>query len=295
MKRALVLSGGAARGAFQAGFLYRNKEKYDLIAGVSAGALNGAMVAQGKTDDLRKVWLEYATNPNAVFKSKAIRQDGTLSLWGILREAIARWPMASLASSDPLKELIEKFIIADDIKTPLIVGATSLSNFEYHAISSERIDEENFYRALLASSSFPVVFAPVYVCSNYELYGNLADGGISGSSLSDAVNWIRNNDAISEWHIDIISTYRNSLNFRRPAKNIIESLYRTARVVINEARKRDLKLFIDRNKMGRYKDFSYRVIKPSNQLPANWDFTAPSITQSWSHGVETANKLQTEQ
>ncbi len=68
-KIALVLSGGGFNGAFQLGALnYINENwdkitgltfpmKFDLIAGVSAGALNGALVAMNKLDLLNDLWV----------------------------------------------------------------------------------------------------------------------------------------------------------------------------------------------------------------------------------------------
>jgi len=67
-KYALVLSGGGFNGAFQIGALNYIREnwgkitrnegemKFDLIAGVSTGALNGAMVAMNKMDELNELW-----------------------------------------------------------------------------------------------------------------------------------------------------------------------------------------------------------------------------------------------
>lgn len=68
-KYALVLSGGGFNGAFQLGALnYLNENWYritgrkeamhfDVIAGVSTGALNGVMTAMGKLDELNDLWL----------------------------------------------------------------------------------------------------------------------------------------------------------------------------------------------------------------------------------------------
>ena len=68
-KYALVLSGGGFNGAFQLGAInYINdnwqvltglagKMKFDLIAGVSVGAINGAMLASNKLGQLNELWL----------------------------------------------------------------------------------------------------------------------------------------------------------------------------------------------------------------------------------------------
>ena len=60
--RALVLSGGAALGAYEAGVAYAllELESFDLVCGTSIGALNGTLVAQGARDQLREVWATVA-------------------------------------------------------------------------------------------------------------------------------------------------------------------------------------------------------------------------------------------
>lgn len=75
IKYALVLSGGGFNGAFQIGALnYLNENwkkltglntpmKFDVIAGVSVGAINGAMLAAGKLEELNELWMkQVATN-----------------------------------------------------------------------------------------------------------------------------------------------------------------------------------------------------------------------------------------
>ncbi|MCR9171906.1 MAG: patatin-like phospholipase family protein [bacterium] len=69
IKYALVLSGGGFNGAFQLGalnYLNENWSKitgrnepmhFDLIAGVSTGALNGVMTAMGKLSELNDLWI----------------------------------------------------------------------------------------------------------------------------------------------------------------------------------------------------------------------------------------------
>jgi NTE family protein len=63
-KLGYVLSGGGGRGAFEAGVLYRlSREKEfaepDVVAGTSAGAINAALFASGKTPEfIRDFWFE---------------------------------------------------------------------------------------------------------------------------------------------------------------------------------------------------------------------------------------------
>ena len=73
-KTALVLSGGGFKGAFQVGALQYLKNnwskidptgapmKFDLIAGVSVGSLNGVLLASDKFAELEKLWDDVARN-----------------------------------------------------------------------------------------------------------------------------------------------------------------------------------------------------------------------------------------
>lgn len=56
--RALILGGGAARGAFEAGVAQAlcEREDFDIVCGTSIGAVNGALVAQGDAARLRETW-----------------------------------------------------------------------------------------------------------------------------------------------------------------------------------------------------------------------------------------------
>lgn len=61
MKTALVLSGGGAKGAYEAGCIRALQElgyEFDLVCGTSIGALNGLLVAQKDFDRMYRMWEE---------------------------------------------------------------------------------------------------------------------------------------------------------------------------------------------------------------------------------------------
>jgi predicted acylesterase/phospholipase RssA len=69
-KKALVLSGGGARGAYEAGVilgLAGRNEQFDIVCGTSIGAINASFVSQDRLGDLETVW-------------KSIAQYGVISL-----------------------------------------------------------------------------------------------------------------------------------------------------------------------------------------------------------------------
>lgn len=83
-KYALVLSGGGFKGAFQIGALRHLRKnwsqinpdtsemKFDVIAGVSVGSLNGALTASDEFDELEKLWLDIGINVEEVYTSDFI-------------------------------------------------------------------------------------------------------------------------------------------------------------------------------------------------------------------------------
>jgi len=62
--RALVLSGGGAKGAYEAGLaitlMQEFGEEFDIVCGTSIGAINASFIAQGKLTELAGVWSSIA-------------------------------------------------------------------------------------------------------------------------------------------------------------------------------------------------------------------------------------------
>ncbi len=71
MKRAIVLSGGGARGSYQIGVwkaLRKLHIKYDIVTGTSVGALNGVLMAQNTF--FRGIWFWHNLSFKLVFKEE---------------------------------------------------------------------------------------------------------------------------------------------------------------------------------------------------------------------------------
>lgn len=161
----LVLSGGGALGALQAGFLHalvRTDFKPSLIIGTSAGAINGAFLAFNPDEDgvekLIDIW-------------RSLR-DRSLFLFNPLR--IAYQVMSKrlcLLNTDLLELLIKDHTLQDDFsatKIPLCITTTNLT-----AGRKEVIHKGPISSALLASTALPGIFCPV------EIDGDLhVDGGV---------------------------------------------------------------------------------------------------------------------
>lgn len=115
---AVVLSGGGAKGAFQAGaleVLHDEGYKFDIISGVSVGTLNGAMLATGQLSTLIKVW-ENLT-PDQVLREQ--------SLFAIARKFLSYKigfgnPPLSKFNNAPLSLLMREYLKAKKCPYPFI-------------------------------------------------------------------------------------------------------------------------------------------------------------------------------
>jgi predicted acylesterase/phospholipase RssA len=104
----LVLSGGGARGVFQVGVYERLLEDArfasgpSVLSGTSAGGINAALIAAGKSPrEMLQFWKEIADDP-PVFVSPAFVDDALRSLLRLSAEETLRW----LASTEPARRLL---------------------------------------------------------------------------------------------------------------------------------------------------------------------------------------------
>ena len=89
-KTALVLSGGASRGAYELGVWQALRElgiTIDMVCGTSIGAMNAYIVALGSYEKARDMWLDMKTEE--VFDFDRVLQEGAGSFTGI-RDILAK-------------------------------------------------------------------------------------------------------------------------------------------------------------------------------------------------------------
>jgi len=196
--KALVLSGGGAHGAYEAGAAKAllEREHYDLICGVSIGAINAALIAAGIDDALERFWhREFPSRaldlfPHVPRLRRLIASIGSLGNGSAWKDAMH---VARAASELPyLRKLgsvhrtslpavaasLGRMVDFSRLHTSLLIGATNASRAcaavfrastgrpqppsrhsrltEYHDLT-----HENFVMALLASSAMPGLFSPI--------------------------------------------------------------------------------------------------------------------------------------
>ena len=170
---ALVLSGGGAKGAYEAGVAAVFVERgvpIRLVAGSSAGALNAAMIADGRVERLEALWRGltrdrvYSLRPSVLFAGLL---PGWLTLLTLDRAG-------SLFDPDPLRELIDASVDLDRIRASpvrLLVVTTDLARREQRLFDNRTLTRE----ALMAAAAVPGAFPAVEVDGAL-----LVDGGLTG-------------------------------------------------------------------------------------------------------------------
>ena len=290
-KTALVLNGCGARGAFQFAAEKYAREvkglKWDIIAGVSVGALNGVMLAMEKYRRLEEIW-------------KTITWDmlhrGGLNLWTAIRLAMGA---TSVFKSDPLCRLIQHEVELDKFKIPVRVGAVSLYSGEYRYFTPQ---DPEFKDGLLASASIPMAWPPVDISP--ELKG-MVDGGVRNvSPLGDVL------DADPEVVVIIDCSPPEPPKMAWPPKNILDIGRRALEIAsheifitdcvefyrinqnVKQAQAQGITLYNEKGKP--FKFYEHWLIDPGEPLGDALDFSRKTIDRSIEMGWERAKEVLAE-
>jgi NTE family protein len=170
---ALVLSGGGAKGAYEAGVaavLLEHGVPIRLVAGSSAGALNAALIADGRREQLETLWRGLSRERIYSLRS-GVFLAGLLPGWLTLR-ALDR--AGSLFDPQPLRELIDGALDLERIRASpvrLLVITTDLARREARLFDNRTVTRE----ALMAAAAVPGAFPAVDVDGTL-----LVDGGLTG-------------------------------------------------------------------------------------------------------------------
>lgn len=268
--RALVLSAGSAKGAYQAGALKyiigELKIDYQIFCGVSAGAINCAFLSMFKSGEqqesalkLNEMWLKI---DNSKIYKRHFPFGMIQSLW-----------RKSIYDSSPLNELIRENIDLNLIRgsgKKVTAGAVSLSSGKY-TIFDETSD--HFIDAIIGGASFPGIFLPI------NFLGQLwTDGGIKEmSSIKKAIE-------LGADVIDVIITSPHTrVNHFIKNPTVIDILKRafdlsTDKIMANDIEKVDMHNLLVTSGVSDKKYVKINIIRPDfNLIEDLLDFSPDKI------------------
>lgn len=182
-KKVLAIGGGGALGAVTVGRLAFKNEKYDVIVGVSTGALMSPLVAlasKGYTECWERLKTAYTTTTNKdIFKRYPFTKDGSLQLFNALWSSLlGRW---SVGNTEPVVSMIKKWFTLEDYETlqgldiEIIFAVLNVTTGRVEYISShDSHSYEDFCRYMGAASS-PELIGSLFDFDGWEY----ADSGLA--------------------------------------------------------------------------------------------------------------------
>ena len=278
----LVLSGGGTKGAFQVGAEQVLREEggfqWERIFGVSVGALNGLLLAQGGYQRLLEIW-------------RTIRQEDVYRKvsWPVIAWRLAVLRKAGIYDASALRQTIEKYAAGHPFRIPLYVGRVSLLSGAYDLVSS---DSPDILDAVWHSATMPLIWEPIGE-------GAWVDGGLRNvTPLGDAID-------IGPGTLVVVNCSPDPPEPAERPKDIIAAIKRSINdIAINEIMVNDVREFVRINHLVRqatekgfvleseagkpYVYYEIGVIRPATPLGDALDFSRDVIEQRVEAGREAA-------
>ncbi|XXF81027.1 patatin-like phospholipase family protein [Myxococcaceae bacterium GXIMD 01537] len=280
----LVLAGGGAKGAFQVGAERVLREEFgfrwERVFGVSVGALNGSLIAQGQYARLMNIWL--TLREGDIYKKVP---------WPLIAFRIGVLGKLGFYDHSPLRALIQENVAGRPFQVPVRVGRVSLVSGLYEQVENSAPD---FLDAIWQSATMPVI---------WDVIGPraLADGGLRNvTPLGDALEY-------DPTEVVVILCNMEDAEPAKPPANIIDVAVRSLTdVTVNEIMRNDVDEFVRINDLvrqateagltltkmegGTYRYCPITLVQPQKPLGNTLDFSQEAIRLRMLHGEEVARE-----
>jgi NTE family protein len=313
--RAIVLSGGGAKGAAEIGVIDYLLEKepnldYDIYTGVSVGALNSTLLASGPLKEefpkLKDIWLNQVKGSQSVYSQHLwyyiLTGIITILFFTILAFisfiiSTPKWitillfalaigsfylpyfslnKTKSIFKTDPLRSLIKRNLDINKLKASNKQLAVGTVSFTTGEYKSIRTKDDDIIEWIMASSSFPVFFPMTHINSEYY-----TDGGITNiAPLNDAIE-------MGATEIDLIITSPLGVDRFNGTAGIVKQLLRNIDIMSTTILQDDIRI-----RAYIYSNVKIRLFIPDIQLTSNsLDFSPAKIKRMFEDGRRIAEKV----
>lgn len=177
--RALVISGGGAKGAWGGGVSQAlheiHNKSWDLFIGCSTGSLLVTTIPSEEFDLLKEMYT--SVNNDSIFSVNPFTNEGKLKKWNALWRIIRG--KTSLGESGKLKKILKKHFTEKDyydlrlINKLVLITVTNVTTGKVEYFSSMECEYNDFIDAVIASTSVPPIMDTVTIKGDLYL-----DGGI---------------------------------------------------------------------------------------------------------------------
>lgn len=289
--RVLVMSGGGAKGAYQAGaalhLLADLGISYDGFCGASVGAINAAFLAQFE----KRHEVEAATQLDMLWRGLSTPRVYRKWYHGLLWYLPVLWK-PSLFDSSPLHEFLRSNLSARRLRDSgklLSVGAVSKSTGEYgiwHGTDPDIVD------GVLSSSAFPLFLTPIE--TRNDVWQDA--GARETTPLADAIH-------LGATEIDVLCCSPLKVRARAPRLgHAIDNGLQELDVAFSEIERGDIAAAQLWNALAAAKhplalrrgrrEVKLRVLRPTQELLRNpLDFSPSKIYRNLKLGYEDARRM----
>ena len=259
-RRALVLSGGGSKGAFEAGVLQRlmgeEQRDYDLLCGTSVGAINAAYLAQTPLGQPREAAAKLRALWDTVTTEKIHRR------WFPFGNVAALWK-TSVYDSEPLHRWIRSDLDAAAVRASgrhLRIVSVSLGTGETFVANEQT---PGLAEWVIASSAFPVMLTPASIGNDLWTDGGLRTVTPLGEAIragADDIDVVLCSDPFARSPFDV-----------KEAHAIPQLLLRSIDIMNGEVSRADLRIAGLKNDLSQlrpeYRKVKTRLFQPSAPLP----------------------------
>jgi NTE family protein len=295
MQRALILSGGGGKGAFEVGaidFLVKTAGlDFQIFIGSSVGALNAALLGMATNyrellaavQQLKKLW-------EAIQGNHSIYQSFPLGVFDLFSRNALYNPCG-------LYRLIKNYIDPGQLcQNPtkfVIVPAVAIETGElFYADSRNPALQNLILDFILASASIPLFFPPVLINDKHWYDGGLRDVTPLGAAFKE------NPDEIYLVLTFPVNENLEPMMGEAPYGGVLKSLLRIVSIMTNEICANDLQIskFAVRSHplyLGRRRIPIHIVAPPTPLKGSAVDFTPSKIKENIRLGYEAAQNLKT--
>ena len=281
MKKALVLSGGGAKGAWSGGVIEylvkEQKKEWDLVIGTSTGSLLSPLASIGEVDRLKTA---YTTVTNkSIFNIAPFNKKGKVRLLNALWRVMNK--KSSLGEANNLKKKIKEIITEKDYNRirkegkEAIAVVSNMTKFQSEYKSTKTETYDSFCEWMLCSSSVPLLF---------EVQNNdgcqYLDGGVLNTvPIQEAIN-------LGATEIDVIILSAEVKQDYDDMENMFDVVMRTIDFMNKEINKDDILLGQLAGKETEVKLNIYRT--PVALTKNSIIFNKEQMLQWWAMGYEFA-------
>lgn len=283
--KALILSGGGVKGTFQYGaidYIYNNilkeGEKFKIVCGVSAGAMNGSIIAQDKFQQGKEIWMDQIKTGATAFDMRYSRI--TMLLYAILPGFILLNKLKNTDSifiNKKLKEILTETSrdlvqILEETDTYLRLGVVEYQTGKYLSIDPTRPDyRDKVVDAIIASTAIPLAF-PAVEMNNYQHF----DGGVINTTpFSDIFDITRKTEFQQKYNLtsiySVLCSPLSTHESHQQYKGLIDIAWRTLDILMKEIYRNDKDIFDRTNAFVWFREEIENIVTNQTELERIYD------------------------